>query len=190
MEISNQISEGLKLLAVTSKIDDDTFRRLLEASLAALSNPDKLSEARVSQFADIDGKAAYAALLTVILEAARHDTDPTSLSSLLEEKKLESSRIEKILKLFGIVKPKLQAHLSGIGSFPPHVVDATWRLDYVTKSGNLEYKSGPQYLINLVTEVPGVGEKKIQFACTMEEMQDLVGKLREASKLIERVANV
>ncbi|XP_046398205.1 COMM domain-containing protein 3-like [Ischnura elegans] len=166
MEISNQISEGLKLLAATSKIDDDIFRCLLEASLAALSNPDKLSETWVSQFADIDGKAAYAALLTVILEATRHDTDPTSLSSLLEEKKLEfETRIEKILKLFGIVKPKLQ-------------------------SGNLEYKSGPQYLINLVTEVPGVGEKKMQFACTLEEMQDLVGKLREASKLIERAANV
>ncbi|XP_071454457.1 COMM domain-containing protein 3 [Hetaerina americana] len=190
MEISNQISEGLKHLAVASKVDDDTFRSFLENSMVVLSNPEKLNEINVTQSGDSEVKAAYAALLTVLVEAARHDTDSATLCSLLEEKKLDSIRIDKILKLFGIVKPKLQAHLSGVGSFPPHIVDTYWKLDYLYKSDNLEYKSGPRYLINLVTEVAGVGEKKIQFACTMEEMQDLVGKLREASKLIEKIGNV
>ncbi|KAG8234145.1 hypothetical protein J437_LFUL014512 [Ladona fulva] len=190
MEISNQVSEGLKVLGSPSKIDDDLFRSYLEAAVISLSSAEKMSEIKINSTAEVDGKVAYASLLVVMVEAARHDVDSTSLASILEEKRFDPPRLDKVLKLYSVVKHKLQAQLSGIGSFPPHVVDATWKLDYVIKSDNLEYKSGPQYLVNLLTEVPGGGEKKIQFACTMEEMQDLVGKLREAAKLMEKVANV
>lgn len=78
-------------------------------------------------------KEAYAVLLSFLVEAARHDTDPSVLTSSLEEFHFEPSRTEKVVKFYQQHKPRLQATLSAVGVHPPHIIDASWRQEYCIK---------------------------------------------------------
>ena len=81
-------------------------------------------------------KQAYAAILCLLIEAARHDVDPDTLSVLLQQDyNFSPSRNEKLVKVYRQYKVKLQASLSQIGVHPPHIVDAKWTLDYCIKVG-------------------------------------------------------
>jgi polycomb group RING finger protein 4 len=69
----------------------------------------------------------------------------------------------------------------------PHVVDVQWRLDYLIKSNAVERIDQPIYLIKLKTkQSPGGENKELEFACTLEQMQDLVAKLKDAEHALER----
>ncbi|EDO49048.1 predicted protein [Nematostella vectensis] len=57
-------------------------------------------------------------------------------------------------------------------------------------NNHMEKVNQPTYLITLKTEETNKSKgKDIQFSCSMEQLQDLVGKLRDACKTMERVAN-
>jgi len=135
-------------------------------------------------------KQAYAGLVTMILEAVKVDCDSSSISSVLEDCKWSSDRIEYLSKHFLDCKPDLEALLARTGSSFPHIVDVDWRLDYYIKNNQMDKVNKPTYLIILKTEEPGKKQgKDVQFSCSMEQLQDLVGKLKDACKSIEKTAN-
>ncbi|KAJ7375769.1 COMM domain containing 3 [Desmophyllum pertusum] len=107
----------------------------------------------------------------MILEAVKMDCDSSIISSVLEDCKWGSDRIEYFTKHFLDWKPDLEALLARTGSSFPHVVDVDWRLDYYIK------------------EVGKAQGKDVQFSCSMEQLQDLVGKLKDACKSIEKAAS-
>jgi hypothetical protein len=79
-------------------------------------------------------KESYAALLSLLIESARHDTDPDTLSiTLLQDYNFSAPRNEKLVRMYRQHKTKLQAALSHIGIHPPHIVDASWTLDFCVK---------------------------------------------------------
>lgn len=86
-------------------------------------------------------KECYAALLSFLVEAARHDADPDTLSvTLLQNYSFSAQRSEKLVGMYRQHKTKLQAALSHIGTHPPHIIDASWTLDYCVKvSQHSEY---------------------------------------------------
>lgn len=91
----------------------------------------------ISQLCNSKGdaiKECYAAVLSLLVEAARHDTDPDTLSvTLLQNYNFSAQRSEKLVGIYRQHKTKLQAALSHIGTHPPHIIDASWTLDYCVK---------------------------------------------------------
>jgi hypothetical protein len=98
----------------------------------------------VSQLCNSKGdaiKECYAAVLSFLIEAARHDADPDTLSdTLLQDYNFNAQRSEKLVGIYRQHKTKLQAALSHIGTNAPHIIDASWTLDYCVKvSHSYEY---------------------------------------------------
>ncbi|KAJ7371929.1 COMM domain containing 3 [Desmophyllum pertusum] len=110
-------------------------------------------------------KQVYAGLVTMILEAVKMDCDSSIISSVLEDCKWGSDRIEYFTKHFLDWKPDLEALLARTGSSFPHVVDVDWRLDYYIKNNQMEKVNKPTYLITLKTEEVGKAQgKDVQFS--------------------------
>jgi len=136
-------------------------------------------------------KEAYYGLVTFIIEASKHDSSEQNISSFLEDCKYTTDRISIFIKEFLPQKPHIQLLLGKVGASFPHIVDVDWRLDYCIKSNHLDKVSSAVYLITLKTEMPGSSEiKEVQFSCTLEQLQDLVGKLKDATKSMEKLAQV
>lgn len=65
-------------------------------------------------------------------------------------------------------------------------MDVDWRLDYFLKTDSLSKINKPLYSITLKTKDHGE-QKDITFTCTIEQLQDLVNKLQDASQSINRI---
>ncbi|XP_069702971.1 COMM domain-containing protein 3 [Periplaneta americana] len=200
MDISADGIAGLKVLGSSNTISDECFTKLLEAGICVITDGQKIPN--VSQLCNSKGdavKEAYAALLCLLVESARHDADPDALSvTLHQDYNFTAIRNEKLVKAYRQYKNKLQAALSHIGIHPPHIVDATWTLDYCVKASSLEQVGSFLYLIQLHTEsctqkFADSGNEstvnKVRFLCTQEELQDLVWKLRDAVRHVEKIAS-
>ena len=59
---------------------------------------------------------------------------------------------EKLVGIYRQHKTKLQAALSHIGINPPHIIDASWTLDFCVKTTSLEQAGSFLYLIQFHTE--------------------------------------
>ena len=74
-------------------------------------------------------------------------------------------------------------------------------MDYCIKNDTLAHIGKPLYFISLQTEknlkLPEVGDvnvvestkEQVEFTCNLEELQDLVSKMKDAVKQMERVQN-
>eukprot|EP00118_Oscarella_pearsei_P000390 m.4837 g.4837 ORF g.4837 m.4837 type:complete len:128 (+) comp11388_c0_seq2:264-647(+) len=111
-------------------------------------------------------------------------------SNFLEDCKFDPEKSEKFAKMFHEYKTEVRATLSRTRSAVPHVIDVDWRLDYYMKSKQLERINQPVYVINLKTGEDPSDKKQIQFACTMEQLQDLVGKLKDAVRSLEKASSM
>lgn len=89
---------------------------------------------------------------------------------------------------------------NGEGFTFPHIVDVDWRLDYFIRSSNMEKVNTPVYLLSLKTKTTrelstessenGRNNENINFTCTQEQLQDLLFKLKDAVKQVERSSNL
>lgn len=196
MDISAHVAAGLKQLGSPGAITEDCFTKLLEAGVSVITDNEKLPN--LTQLCNFKGdavKESYAALLCILVEAARHDVHPDALAIiLLQDYNFGAQRNDKLMGIYRQYKTRLQAALSHIGTHPPHIIDASWTLDYCIKASNLERVGGFLYLIQFHTEScqgsgSGTSVSRFKFLCTQEELQDLVWKLRDAVRHVERIAN-
>jgi polycomb group RING finger protein 4 len=193
MDICVDVAAGLRLLGSPNVITEDCFTKLLEAGICTIADGQKPTN--ISQLCNSKGdaiKECFAAVLSLLVEAARHDTDPDTLSvTLLQNYNFSSQRSEKLVGIYRQHKTKLQAALSHIGTHPPHITDASWTLDYCVKASSLEQVGSYVYLIQFHTEsCEEGGISSLKFLCTQEELQDLVWKMRDAVRHVERIANI
>ncbi|KAM9304445.1 polycomb complex protein BMI-1 [Morus bassanus] len=161
------------------------FRSLLDHPRAGLDDPD---------LKDIDPtvlKHCHAAAATCILEAGKQKADISAISTCLEDCKLDKERIEQFCTEYQKNKDALEILLGSIGRSPLHVTDVSWRLEYQIKSNQLHKTYQPSYLVTLNVENGDSGSHPdVSFSCTMEQLQDLVGKLKDAAKSLERAAQI
>ncbi|XP_059155392.1 COMM domain-containing protein 3-like [Physella acuta] len=195
MELGSSVLENIAVAGDSSHVPDKLFVPLVTAACqGVLYDEYRNAVAENPAFKDINAaslKAAYSGLVTLAIEAAKCDSNEQNLSTTLEECKYTSDRINDFNKIFLPQKSHIQLLLGKIGSSFPHIVDVDWRLDYYIKNNHLEKIDSPVYLICLHTEMPGEPElKEIQFSCTLEQLQDLVGKLKDATKCMEKIAQV
>jgi polycomb group RING finger protein 4 len=196
MELCKEVLEGLEVAGDTVRVPPSSFPNLLTSVWSSLL----LDEGQTAHHAQDDkslslldqavAKLTFSSLLTFFLEVAKHDRDPTALRHILEDCKFSSDRVEQVVSSYEKHKSQVRAVLARIGSNPPHIVDVSWRLDYYIKNNHVSRISQPVYLINLTTESDQSVKSGVQLACSRDQLQDLVGKLREACKSLERTAQM
>eukprot|EP00039_Didymoeca_costata_P018325 m.333046 g.333046 ORF g.333046 m.333046 type:complete len:181 (-) comp17054_c0_seq1:1068-1610(-) len=130
-------------------------------------------------------KASFDAIGSVMVEAAKQDLDTDSLSTALEDCRLDSARADQLVSTYTKIRPSLREQLKKTGFSLPHIVDVDWRLDYFMKSNQLEKINEPCFHVSFKVEDAHNENNTVQLACNMAQMQDLVSKLKEASKRLE-----
>ncbi|XP_074659228.1 COMM domain-containing protein 3-like [Tubulanus polymorphus] len=193
MEFSSEVLENLSIAGDSAHVPDKCFRRLIvklgETILNSSSPPDISGDTGLGEIDAAVRKQVVHGLLTLILESVKHDANESNISPILEDCKFTQQRIEIFNELYVKMKDDVRAELSNIGNNPAHIVDVDWRLDFYIKNNYMEKVCRPTYLINLKTEQCGNSEQSnYQFECSLEQLQDMVGKLKEATKTIEKAA--
>uniref|UniRef100_A0A8B9IKC3 COMM domain-containing protein 3 n=1 Tax=Anser cygnoides TaxID=8845 RepID=A0A8B9IKC3_ANSCY len=135
-------------------------------------------------------KQCHAAAATCILEAGRQRADVAAISTCLEDCKLDKERIEQFCTEYQKNKDALEILLGSIGRSPLHITDVSWRLEYQIKTNQLHKTYQPSYLVTLNVESDSGSHPDVSFSCTMEQLQDLVGKLKDAAKSLERATQM
>ncbi|NXY01565.1 COMD3 protein, partial [Pteruthius melanotis] len=135
-------------------------------------------------------KHCHAAAATCILEAGKQNADISAISTCLEDCKLDRERIEQFCTEYQ--RRELVTVVSfSIGRSPLHITDVSWRLEYQIKNNQLHKTYQPSYLVTLNVENSDSGSHPdVSFSCTMEQLQDLVGKLKDAAKSLERATQM
>nr|XP_004668470.1 COMM domain-containing protein 3 isoform X1 [Jaculus jaculus] len=195
MELSAFVQSGFQTLADPSCFDSNAFALLLRAAFRSLL--DARADEAVLDHPDLKHidpvvlKHCHAAAATYILEAGKHSVDQSTLSTYLEDCKFDRQRIELFCMEYQNNKNSLEILLGSIGSALPHITDVSWRLEYQIKTNQLHKMYRPAYLVTLTVEnKDSQSYPEISFSCSMEQLQDLVGKLRDASKSLERATQL
>ncbi|XP_053778570.1 COMM domain-containing protein 3 isoform X2 [Desmodus rotundus] len=176
MELSEYVQKGFQLLADPDSFDSNAFTLLLRAAFQSLL--DAQADEAVLDHPDLKHidpvvlKHCHAAVATYILEAGKQRADKSTLSTYLEDSKFDRERTELFCTEYQNNKDSLEILLGSIGRSLPHITDVSWRLEYQIK--NTDSRSHPE----------------ISFSCNMEQLQDLVGKLKDASKSLERATQL
>lgn len=82
----------------------------------------------------------------------------------------------------------LHAYALDVAGFDfAHVVDVSWRLDYVLRSSSAGKIHEPLYFVQIKLQPPSGPLQDLSFACSVDELRDLVYRLQEATNIIERL---
>ncbi|XP_051910863.1 polycomb complex protein BMI-1-A [Hippocampus zosterae] len=216
MELSDSVQRGLRSLGDASAVDHATFPALVDVCFRSLLSAGRdaglLEEPELKQVEGVLLKRIHAATTTFILEAVRQNADESTISSCLEDLSFSSERIEILYSRYQVTstsfphhclaylifyllfssqkhKKELERLLASIGKQPAHITDVSWRLQYHVKNGVVDKVNEPFYLLSLNTQNKGSPED-ITFTCTMEQLQDMVGKLKDAAKSAEKASQM
>lgn len=141
--------------------------------------------------ADFTKQAEYS-VLTLLLLAIKFDLDNEELRELLENHKISGPVIEDLVNVYEKNKSSLKVKNLTTGLSLPHVTDVEWKLTCDVKSSNLDSLSGSlNFRINLgrFKEITGERETITEFVCSIEELQLLVGRLKEVERHCELKKN-
>uniref|UniRef100_A0A8C5RQM6 COMM domain-containing protein 3 n=1 Tax=Laticauda laticaudata TaxID=8630 RepID=A0A8C5RQM6_LATLA len=191
MELSEPVQSGLQILADPGRFSLRAFQALLQAAFRSL-----LTGQAVFDYPDLENidpailKYCHAATTTCIIEAGKQKADQSIISTYLEDCKLDRERIENFCTEYQKHKDTLEIILGSIGRCPLHITDVRWRLEYQIKTNQLHKNYHPAYLMTLKVENDSRSHQDINFSCTMEQLQDLVGKLKDAAKSLERTTQL
>ncbi|DBA13580.1 TPA: hypothetical protein GDO54_018553, partial [Pyxicephalus adspersus] len=136
-------------------------------------------------------KECHWALATCVLEAVKHNADKAAISTFLEDScKFHKERTEEFWTEYQMGSQCL-SFTSSIGRCPPHVSDVSWRLAYEIKGGGVQSGEIVSKSASLFPQNSDPTQAKdVSFTCSMEQLQDLVGKLKDAAKSLERTSQM
>ncbi|KAL7840834.1 hypothetical protein AOLI_G00261570 [Acnodon oligacanthus] len=195
MELSESVAKGLQSLADPGCFDLRSFTAFTEAAFDSLLSPGTDSALDHPELKNIDQallKHCHVAATTFILEGVKQNADKSTISSCLEDVKFDSERVDAFYTSYQKNKRNLESLLSSIDRCPPHITDASWRLEYCIKNGHVHKVNQPSFLISLNTENSGNegASSAVDFSCTLEQLQDFVGKMKDAAKSMERATQL
>ncbi|KAF2070866.1 hypothetical protein CYY_007822 [Polysphondylium violaceum] len=191
MNLSEDVLKGVEALSDEKNISDNAFKNIVDCCFKVILKQKTESDlfedkSAISGIDIIVLKQTYSAFIAFILELMKVNSDQATISDLLEDHKLSNNRIQFILNYFKEYRVAIRKALSITNFHFPHIIDINWRLDYFLKSNSLEKLNTPVYIVSLTTEQEEDQKGKVEFACTLDQLQDLVFKLRDAQKQIER----
>jgi hypothetical protein len=183
-DIPRQAQEGLSLLGPTGDFDDKSFGVLVQLCFRVLAHEIDVNQvdkaiASIKTDAGIC-KEAYASLIGLILEGCRQDADSQELSSIIDDK-ISKERVEHLQKLYNSYKSTIRQKLQGTSNLSaPSIIGIDWRLDYYVMSSALEQIRVPVYFVDIKTLQVDGSTKKVQFTCSLQELEDLLAKCKDA----------
>ncbi|KAG8009398.1 COMM domain-containing protein 3 [Nibea albiflora] len=160
MELSESVQRGLQSLADPSSFDQSSFQVLVDVSFRSL----------LSSHGD---------------PAVLDQPELKQIDQIL----LKQCHTAATTFILEAVKLNADKSTISIGRRPPQINDVSWRLQYHMKNGQVDKVNEPFYSISLKSENEGSSED-INFTCTMEQLQDLVGKLKDAAKSVEKASQM
>ncbi|XP_026579085.1 COMM domain-containing protein 3-like isoform X1 [Pseudonaja textilis] len=191
MEVSDPVQSGLQILAEPSLFSVRSFQAVFQGAFQSLFSGQ--TEQAAFDYPDLEHidpailKYCHTAATTYIIEAGKQKADKFIIRTHLEDFKFNRERIEHFCTEYQIHKDSLEIMLGSIGRCPLHVTDVCWRLEYQIKINQLHKNYCPAYLMTLrVENIDSRSHEDINFSCSMEQLQDLVGKLKDAAKSLER----
>jgi|TARA_B110000208_G_scaffold59501_1_gene77678 hypothetical protein len=190
--LSSESLAGLKELQ-DGTLSDSAFGTLAQVVFGVVLRNARASEAMLEgdAFAGVDQgrlKALYASLMTLAVEAAKTDAEASDVVELLtSECGFSDARGAQFGEMFGQCKAKLRAILGATGFALPQIVDSTWRLDYQLATSSTGRARVPVYLVKLSTLEKDGTPSEIEFTCTLHQLQDFLGKTKDACKQLERI---
>ncbi|XP_011301433.1 COMM domain-containing protein 3 [Fopius arisanus] len=189
MELSKPTLKGLESLQDSTTIDDNTLEKLID--FVSLSLTKKIDSTDLSRFYESAKphviKSAYTDITSLFVESARHKYDTENLSTYLHSQKLFGSRMEKLCDAYKNCKDSLILQLSTIGNSLPCVIDLDWRLDYCIKSNTDNDVGECIYHIRLSTKKLNKIDY-LNFTCSLHQLQELVYKLKDAARHMEKLS--
>ncbi|XP_075209865.1 COMM domain-containing protein 3 [Lycorma delicatula] len=199
MQLSQRVGIGLKRLGNQNLISDDSFKKLVDAAPEVILKTKNSSKINLNELCASKGdvvKESFSSLLILLVESARHDLDSKVLIATLENYNFNPDRLNKIAIVYDNKKLEFKRMLLQIKKHLPYVIDVNWRLDFCIRSSGEYYPACPIFFIQIIAEACGnksSGEiivKKFNFMCSLQELQELVSKLREATRHVESIANI
>eukprot|EP01018_Ginkgo_biloba_P010234 Gb_41094 [translate_table: standard] len=193
MEIGEDVTESLR----SSSGNDDNLRALATAAISVIAEH-RTEESALSgapfDAMDVDFiKRTYSALVCVYLEAAHKDLSTQQLLSYLRaDCGLSDSTSTMLCDLFVDSKQELRKVLSRTAnhSYLRQVTGVDWKLDYCVSTSEDKDAKELLYFLGLKTlDTPTDSNGNIEFVCSVEQLQDLVVRLKDACKSVERGAD-
>eukprot|EP00249_Psilotum_nudum_P025347 c29721_g1_i1 orf=740-1456(-) len=138
-------------------------------------------------------KRTYSGLVCLYLEAAKNDVSSSELSSFLKtECGFSDAKRELLSLVFQERKEELRGllNLTATHSYLPELLGVDWKLDYCVCSSEDRALRDFVYRVSLKTMDSVSGkDNSIEFFCSVEELQDLVSRLKDACKSVERAVD-
>lgn len=191
MELSKDVIESFANISNVNAITDDNFLQIVDAVVSHLqTNPtDTSSIVKSIDSKVILTKKIFADILCLFVEAAQHDLDKESLNNLLCQMCSNEKRRKRLCDAYISNKKTIQSQLESISSNPPHIVDIDWHLDYRVKVDTCNSLGVPLYHVKLVTK-EHERINHVTFSCTIQQLQELVFKFKDAIRYSEKLTNV
>ena len=191
MELSKDTMEGVTNVLNRSIVAEDNFLEILDTAVSHIC--DNSAEAKcIIKAADSKAsseKKIFADIMCLFVEAARHDLDEESLRNFLCRTSVDEERTKKLCEVYSSKKKTIHSRLELIGNNPRHIVDVDWRLDYRVKLDTCDSLGVPLYHVRLSTKEHET-INHVTFSCTIQQLQELVFKLKDAIRYSEKLTNV
>lgn len=191
MELSKDTIEGLANVLHTSYIPEDNFLQILDTAISHIcENPVQVKcIVKATDPKPVLTKKIFADMLCFFVEAARHDFDEENLANFLYQVHIDKQRKKKLCEAYINNKKTIQSRLELIGNNPPHIVDVDWHLDYRVKLDTCNLLGIPLYHVRLITKKHET-INHVTFSCTVQQLQELIFKLKDAIRYSEKLTNV
>lgn len=191
MELSKEIIDGLANIQSSNILPEETFLQLLDVTVSYICKNTSNGKSIASIYPSKSDlvKAAIASISCLFVEAARHDYDEENLKIFLRNEHINGQRIEKLCSTYMNNKQEIQTQLELTGDSIAHVVDVDWSLHHCVKISTCCSTDMPTYNIRLGTRKCNE-MKYVTFTCTIQQLQELVYKLKDAVRHIEKISNI
>lgn len=190
MELAKEVIDGLANIQNSNILPEETFLQLLDVIVSYICKKigDGKSIASIYPSKSDLVKAAVASISCLFIEAARHDYDEESLKIFLHNEHINGQRIEKLCSTYSNNKQDIQTQLELTGDNISHIVDVDWRLHHCVRISTCSTDM-PIYNIRMSTRKCNE-MKYVTFTCTVQQLQELVYKLKDAVRHIEKISNI
>lgn len=124
--------------------------------------------------------------------AVKHNLDNTKFRELLEQYGVSNLAIEEMISVFEKNQTSLRVQNLTTGLSMPHVTNVEWKLTCDVKTSQIDLATGAlNFRINLgrFKELSGERETITEFVCNVEELQFLIGRLKEIERHCEHVSD-
>jgi len=130
-------------------------------------------------------------IATLLLEAGKNRCSPEVLVASLKEVGVDHTEatIKSLIELYATHRDTIVAHMEETGIASPSLVDISWRLDYSVRSKHGGRENLPMYFVTLKIKDRGA-TRDVEMIASLEELQDLHGRVREAVASVKQLGTL